>query len=35
MNPGLVSGSNLTHTIIGLAMRVHPRLGPDLPESGY
>src|SRR5271169_4617651 len=27
--------SNLTHQIIGLAMRVHTRLGPGLLESAY
>ena len=27
--------SNLTHQIIGLAMRVHARLGPGLLESAY
>jgi GxxExxY protein len=35
MNPGLVHGSDLTHRIIGLAMRVHRRLGPGLLESVY
>ena len=35
MNPGLAHGSDLTHTIIGLAMRVHRRLGPGLLESVY
>jgi GxxExxY protein len=35
MNPGLVHGSDLTHKIIGLAMRVHRRLGPGLLESVY
>ena len=28
-------GNNLTQRIIGLAMRVHTRLGPGLLESGY
>jgi GxxExxY protein len=35
MNPGLTHGSDLTHRIIGLAMRVHRRLGPGLLESVY
>ncbi len=35
MKPGLVHGSDLTHQIIGLAMRVHRRLGPGLLESVY
>lgn len=29
------NGGNLTHRIIGLAMRVHTRLGPGLLESAY
>jgi GxxExxY protein len=29
------SGDALTHQIIGLAMRVHSRLGPGLLESAY
>ena len=28
-------GDSLTHRIIGLAMRVHTRLGPGLLESAY
>ena len=35
MAPGLAHGSDLTHNIIGLAMRVHRRLGPGLLESVY
>jgi GxxExxY protein len=35
MNPGLVHGADLTHRIIGLAMRVHRRLGPGLFEAVY
>jgi GxxExxY protein len=35
MEPGLAHGSDLTHQIIGLAMRVHRRLGPGLLESVY
>jgi GxxExxY protein len=35
MKPGLAHGSDLTHRIIGLAMRVHRRLGPGLLESVY
>jgi len=35
MNPGLTHGADLTHQIIGLAMRVHSRLGPGLLESVY
>jgi GxxExxY protein len=35
MPPALTHGSELTHTIIGLAMRVHRRLGPGLLESVY
>jgi GxxExxY protein len=35
MNPGLAHGEDLTHRIIGLAMRVHSRLGPGLLESVY
>ncbi len=31
----LVHGSDLTYKIIGLAMRVHRRLGPGLLESVY
>ncbi len=35
MRPGLAHGGDLTHKIIGLAMRVHRRLGPGLLESVY
>ena len=35
MKPGLTHGSDLTHQIIGLAMRVHSRLGPGLLEFVY
>src|SRR5271165_1001747 len=35
MKPGLDHGSDLTHRLIGLAMRVHRRLGPGLLESVY
>jgi GxxExxY protein len=35
MSQGLTNGSDLTHRIIGLAMRVHRRLGPGLLESVY
>ncbi len=35
MKPGLAHGGELSHTIIGLAMRVHRRLGPGLLESVY
>jgi GxxExxY protein len=35
MPVGLVHGEDLTHRIIGLAMRVHRRLGPGLLESAY
>jgi GxxExxY protein len=35
MQPALTHGSDLTHKIIGLAMRVHRRLGPGLLESVY
>ena len=35
MKPGLVHGGDLTQRIIGLAMRVHGRLGPGLLESVY
>ena len=35
MSSGLVHGENLTGRIIGLAMRVHRRLGPGLLESVY
>jgi GxxExxY protein len=35
MNIGLVHGEDLTGRIIGLAMRVHRRLGPGLLESAY
>jgi GxxExxY protein len=34
-NPGLTHGVDLTHRIIGLAMRVHRALGPGLLESIY
>jgi GxxExxY protein len=33
--PGLAHGGELTEHIIGLAMRVHRRLGPGLLESIY
>jgi GxxExxY protein len=33
MHRGLVHDHDLTHRIIGLAMRVHQRLGPGLLES--
>ncbi len=35
MKPGLAHGEELTYSIIGLAMRVHRRLGPGLLESVY
>src|SRR5277367_6186824 len=35
MSEGLTHGSDLTHRIIGLAMRAHRRLGPGLLESVY
>ncbi len=35
MQPGLVHNSELTYRIIGLAMRVHRRLGPGLLEAVY
>lgn len=35
MRPGLAHGGDLTYKIIGLAMRVHRRLGPGLLESIY
>ena len=35
MNSGLTHGGDLTRRIIGLAMRVHTRLGPGLLESVY
>ena len=35
MHVGLVHGEELTRSIIGLAMRVHSRLGPRLLESVY
>lgn len=35
MKPGLTHGEDLTRRIIGLAMRVHRRLGPGLLESVY
>jgi GxxExxY protein len=35
MRPGLVHGGEITHRIIGAAMRVHRRLGPGLLESVY
>jgi GxxExxY protein len=35
MKPGLSHGDDLTHRIIGLAMKVHARMGPGLYESVY
>jgi GxxExxY protein len=35
MEPEDTPGSELTYRIIGLAMRVHRRLGPGLLESAY
>jgi GxxExxY protein len=35
MQSGLTHGSDLTHKIIGLAMRVHRKLDPGLLESVY
>jgi GxxExxY protein len=35
VKPGLTHGSDLTHRIIGVAMRAHDRLGPGLLESVY
>jgi GxxExxY protein len=35
MKPGLSHGGDITQRIIGLAMRVHRRLGPGLLESVY
>ena len=35
MHVGLVHGEDLTRRIVGLAMRVHSRLGPGLLESVY
>ena len=35
MSNDLSHGGDLTHRIIGLAMRVHRRLGPGLLESVY
>jgi GxxExxY protein len=35
MDAGLAHGGDTTKTIIGLAMRVHRRLGPGLLESAY
>jgi|SRR5580658_3023585 len=35
MKPGLTHSEDLTHRIIGLAMRVHRSLGPGLLESVY
>jgi GxxExxY protein len=35
MSHGLTHGEDLTYRIIGLAMRVHTRLGPGLLESVY
>ena len=35
METDLAHGSDITHQIIGLAMRVHRRLGPGLLESVY
>ena len=33
--PGLVNGADVTDQVIGLAMRVHTRLGPGLLENAY
>ena len=33
--PGLVNGADVTDEVIGLAMRVHTRLGPGLLENAY
>jgi GxxExxY protein len=33
--PGLVNGAEVTDQVIGLAMRVHTRLGPGLLENAY
>ena len=35
MKPGLVHGGEITHRIIGAAMRVHRRLGQGLLKSVY
>jgi GxxExxY protein len=35
MNQAFVPDGDLTYRIIGLAMRVHSRLGPGLLESAY
>jgi GxxExxY protein len=35
MNPEFAPDGDLTYRIIGLAMRVHGRLGPGLLESAY
>ncbi len=35
MSDGLAHGGDTTRVIIGLAMRVHRRLGPGLRESAY
>ena len=35
MRMDIADANTLTHRIIGLAMRVHTRLGPGLLESAY